>query len=218
MPKVYFVPKKVAQQIKSPTNVISINDPYGSWAEFGVKHNLLKLGFINYFDSMSDTSKAHLIKDEQIQEIMDFVKPIIEKGEDIVIHCGEGSVRSPAIATFISNLSDYAEGSKAYIPSGTFANHRGSDAHACRFTIRRCNEYHAIKATEGKELLEQSEVAALVEEAGLEWRQVWYSLVHYRVLALGRRFIKEDVIATIEKLKSDLATNNSSGVKDASVQ
>lgn len=202
MPKVYFVPKKTAQSIRTPVNLISINDPYGSWAEFSVKHNLLKVGFINHYSGIQEHSLKHLIQEEDIQRIIDFVTPIVEKGEDIIVHCGEGSVRSPAIAYFIHRMAEYMEGAKTYMPSGTYLDHRGHDHHMCRHTLHTCVEYHAKKLTEGKTLISVDEASKLGEEAGVEWRQL-YSLIQWYKIEGNRVFVKEEVEKVLSNLKAD---------------
>lgn len=200
MSKVYFVPKKVASSIRTPVNLISINDPYGSFAEFSVKHNLLKLGFINDYAGIQEITKRHLIQDEQIEKIIEFCKPIFEKGEDIIVHCGEGSVRSPAIANFISDLSGHFK-CKLYLPSASYREHRGSDRHMCRYTYRTCVSYFAKKQTEGKTLLTQDVVSDMAREAGVEWSLLWNEIDYFR-LPEGRRFIEEDVVKAIEKIQT----------------
>ena len=203
MSKVYFVPKKVASSIRTPVNLISINDPYGSWAEFSVKHNLLKLGFINDYSGIQEVTKRHLIQDEHIEKIIEFCKPIFEKGEDIIVHCGEGSVRSPAIANFISDLSGHFK-CQLYMPSASYREHRGTDHHMCRYTYRTCVSYFAKKQTEGKTLITQDVVSDMAREAGVEWAALWNEIDYFR-LPEGRRFIEEDVVKAIEKLKGSPA-------------
>lgn len=199
MPKVYYVPKKLAQSIRTPVHMISINDPYGSWAEFNVNHNMLKLGFINHYSGIQEHSLQHLIQEEQIQRIMDFVAPIMAKGEDIIVHCGEGSVRSPAIAQFIHHISELAQGVPVYMPSGRYQGHDGSDHHTCRHTVRACTYYYSKKMMEGKTPIDGDEVVKLCEAAGVEYRTLYAQVDWYRVEE-GRRFIKEDVEAALAKI------------------
>lgn len=201
MPKVYFVPKKVAQDIRTPVNLISINDPYGSWAEFSVKHNLLKLGFINHYSGIQEHSFQHLIQDEDIQRVMDFATPLLEKGEEIVVHCGEGSVRSPAIAHFIHHMAEYVAMAPAYNPSGTYRDHRGSDHHMCRHTYHTCVNYYNKKLTEGKTLIEMDEATKLCDDAGVEWRRA-YALLEWYKIDGKRMFAKEEVEAALAKIQA----------------
>lgn len=212
MPKVYYVPKKLAQSIRTPVHMISINDPYGSWAEFNVNHNMLKLGFINHYSGIQEHSLQHLIQEEQIQRIMDFVAPIMAKGEDIIVHCGEGSVRSPAIAQFIHHISEHAQGVPVYMPSGRYQGHDGSDHHTCRHTVRACTYYHSKKMMEGKTPIDGDEVVKLCEAAGVEYRTLYAQVDWFRVEE-GRRFIKEDVEAALAKIAT--AREGMSGLEKA---
>lgn len=146
-PHVYFVPKEVATRLKAPINLIAIYGPYDCPLEFKPKHNLLRLQFANHYEGMSELMAQKMISEEQIQKIIDFVKAC--KGEDIVVHCGEGRIRSPALAQFIEYmtmegfvLEDSDEERPGYIMSGQYmgANHGDGDGFD-RETFHKCRGY-----------------------------------------------------------------------------
>ena len=159
------------------------------------------MGFINNYSGIQEHSLKHLIQDEDIQRIMDFVTPLLEKGEEIVVHCGEGSVRSPAIAHFIHHMAEYVAMAPAYNPSGTYRDHSGSDRHMCRHTHHACVNYYNKKLTEGKTLIDMYEATKLCDEAGIEWRQAYSYLEWYKIDG-KRMFAKEEVEAALAKIQA----------------
>ena len=102
MPSVVFFPAEVAGAIKIPTNMISLNSP-NDWQKFEVQHKrLLVLNFYpNDYLYMSKDGPT----EETAQKIIDFV--ISCNGEPIVVHCGEGRIRSAAVAAFMERDMGY---------------------------------------------------------------------------------------------------------------
>lgn len=101
MPKVTWVPRDYAVKIKEPLNIISISGMYDNTPAFAVPpKNLLSLRF-NPFGCGMDT---HLADGETCRKIFAFMETC--KGEDILVHCGEGRIRSPAVALFIADAYD----------------------------------------------------------------------------------------------------------------
>lgn len=216
MPKIYFIPRAVAKAIKDPVNLISIYDPHNGAESFSVKHNVLSLGFINHYGGISEHAAKKLISEEQIQKIIDFYKA--HKNEDIYVHCGEGSVRSPAIATFISVMC--ADEGNFRGASGTYGGHRGSDHHMCRHTLNACRDYYEAKLMEGEELLDMHQLSEVLKENGLDMERI--SIMRNfqgRRLSCGYRFVKREVLEKISSMKAVLeVANTMTGVNMRSLQ
>lgn len=102
MRSVTFLPKDKASELKAPSNIISISDP-GRFVDFACEHKrLLRLNF--YPNDFGDI-KTNIPTEQTAQQIIEFVESC--EGEDIIVHCGEGRVRSAAIALFIERDMDY---------------------------------------------------------------------------------------------------------------
>lgn len=102
MNKVTFLPKDAVTKIKVPSNIISINSP-NEFTSFPFKHKrLLSLSF--YPNDFGDLT-YNIPTEETAKQIIDFIESC--DGEDIVVHCGEGSVRSAAVACFMERDMDY---------------------------------------------------------------------------------------------------------------
>jgi predicted protein tyrosine phosphatase len=102
MNQVTFLPKDVASALTVPTNMISINSP-NSYTQFACEHKrLLVLSF--YPNDFGDLTH-NIPTEETAKEIIDFIESC--NGEDVVVHCGEGSIRSSAVALFMERDMDY---------------------------------------------------------------------------------------------------------------
>lgn len=212
MRKVYYIPRDIAKKIKDPVNLISICGPYDSHPDFKQNHNLLYLRFSNFYRDMPEPTRQHLIDDEQIEKIIEYATAVFAKGEDIFVHCGEGSIRSPAIATFISHLADYGDG-ELYMPSSSYAGHRGSDHHMCRETFNRCVEFHTKKVTEGKVLIAIDQLRAKIEVAGLAYSAVVSVVDDYRIDG-KRQYIESEVDEAIKRIAEGVAALTGEGGKN----
>jgi len=105
MPKVAWVPKEAAKKITVPTNVISIRGPYDSYPTFAVKHKrVLSLSFNPFDTHQSESMKEKEFTPALCREVFAFMESC--QGEDILVHCGEGRIRSPAVAFFIAEAYD----------------------------------------------------------------------------------------------------------------
>jgi len=102
MSKVSFLPQQVASGMSVPVNMISLNSP-NDFTRFAVEHKrLLTLSFYpNDYQDMGDKGPT----EETAKAIVDFIDSC--NGEDIVVHCGEGRIRSAAVAKFIYRDFDY---------------------------------------------------------------------------------------------------------------
>jgi len=108
MQQVTFLPVLVAKKLRKPTNVISIISPYDPQPQFEVEHKrLLRLSFFPFGVKLSEQMKDCRLTPEITQQIVDFAEKC--KGEEIIVHCGEGRVRSPAVAMFIESLYEGQE-------------------------------------------------------------------------------------------------------------
>lgn len=101
-PKVTFISAEAAQRLETPSNVISINSPH-EHTHLPTKHTrLLILSFYpndyHDFGEQGPTEKT-------ARKIIDFA--ISCNNEDIVVHCGEGRMRSAAVAVFLEMDLDY---------------------------------------------------------------------------------------------------------------
>jgi predicted protein tyrosine phosphatase len=100
--QVTFLPKQAAGALTQPANVISICSP-GEFQKFACEHKrLLRLSF--YPNDFGDL-KYNIPTEETAKQIIDFVESC--QGENIIVHCGEGSVRSTAVACFMDCDMDY---------------------------------------------------------------------------------------------------------------
>lgn len=136
MLKVTYLPGKVASKLTTKTNVIAIRSPYDAGLQYAAKHNMLSLSFFNNCDSLSEQQRERMLSSDQAQQIIDFVKKCAEAKEDIVVHCGEGRIRSPAVACFIEYMTSddmrHGDGDKAYMVSTKMPGCIGSDRHMDR--------------------------------------------------------------------------------------
>ncbi|MDU8351109.1 hypothetical protein RYA05_04265 [Pseudomonas syringae pv. actinidiae] len=102
MREVTFLPKQVAGALTEPANVISICSP-NEFQKFACEHKrLLRLSF--YPNDFGDL-KHNIPTEETAKQIIDFVESC--EGEDIIVHCGEGRIRSSAVACFIDRDMGY---------------------------------------------------------------------------------------------------------------
>lgn len=97
MPFVTYLPLKNAQALTKPVNLISIRDRW-DWPKFTPAHNRLD---VCYSVQMSEDD-PHCFSDKIADEILAFVQSV--PGEDIYVHCGEGRMRSPAIAVALTRI------------------------------------------------------------------------------------------------------------------
>lgn len=102
MREVTFLPKQAAGALTKPANVISICSP-NEYQEFACEHKrLLRLSF--YPNDYGDL-KHNIPTEETAKKIIDFVESC--EGEDIIVHCGEGRIRSAAVACFLERDMEY---------------------------------------------------------------------------------------------------------------
>lgn len=102
MRQVTFLPKQAAGALTQPANVISICSP-NEYQKFACEHKrLLRLSF--YPNDFGDL-KHNIPTEETARQIIDFVNSC--EGEDIIVHCGEGRIRSTAVACFMNRDMDY---------------------------------------------------------------------------------------------------------------
>lgn len=133
MPYVTFLPKEVARNLKEAANVISVRGVHDSKLDFKVKHNRLLELFFNPFDCGSKPEQECTL--EICDQIIDFVKECGK--EDIIVHCGEGRIRSPAIAEAIEYIShELYETDAHYLTSKAFEGGLKSTASADRQLTR----------------------------------------------------------------------------------
>lgn len=103
MPKVTFLPASVALGLLEPANIISIRGPYDSFPEFVTQpKKLLQLTFIPFGIACNEQQKEKEFSTDQCRQVVEFVESV--RGEDIIVHCGEGRMRSPSIALFIEYM------------------------------------------------------------------------------------------------------------------
>lgn len=89
-----FCSKQIATELTTPTNVISIRFENDSWPTFAVGHNRLLSVVLPLLE------RGESIDPEVCEQIYQFARECHE--ETIVVHCGEGRIRSPAVATAIA--------------------------------------------------------------------------------------------------------------------
>lgn len=128
MSKVSFLPQKVASEMAVPVNMISLNSP-NDFTRFAVEHKrLLTLSFYpNDYQDMGDKGPT----EETAKAIVDFIDSC--NGEDIVVHCGEGRIRSAAVAEFIQRDFDYR---LDYDAPGSLGSTGGMSKHLYRLLRR----------------------------------------------------------------------------------
>lgn len=97
MPFVTYIPLKAAKALTKPVNLISVRDRW-DWPEFKPTHNRLD---VCYSVRMSEDD-PHAFSDKIADEILAFVQSV--PGQDIYVHCGEGRMRSPAIAVALQRV------------------------------------------------------------------------------------------------------------------
>lgn len=102
MPKVTFLPGEVAGAIVEPSNVISINSP-GHSQSFSCNHK--RLLSLSFYPNDRGNLTHNIPTVETARKIIDFVESC--DGEDVIVHCGEGRVRSAAVAMFIARDMKY---------------------------------------------------------------------------------------------------------------
>jgi hypothetical protein len=102
MRTVSFIPKQSAERLETPVNLISINSP-NEYTRLVIGHTrLLSLSFYpNDYQDMGEQGPT----EKTARKIIDFMISCNE--EDIVVHCGEGRIRSAAVAEFIERNYDY---------------------------------------------------------------------------------------------------------------
>ena len=134
---VTFVPRSVAEQITDDVILISIRSRYDSWPDFKSKGPILRLTFdtnAEYGNKLFDAEDFALV-DTFLQQNPD---------KNIVIHCTEARMRSPALAWAISNCYEGIKMFKEY------PGCPGSTATACRATRSAFIEcYHRAAKVEG---------------------------------------------------------------------
>ena len=107
--------QKASALIKTPHAIISITDPDRGVPAFKPNENRLGILHLQFYDledisdqmSLKDAAEyisqfGHgLFKDEQADEIVDFVEAIRDKAKGILVHCEAGVSRSAAVAAVI---------------------------------------------------------------------------------------------------------------------
>lgn len=102
MNKVTFLPGDIAGAIVEPSNIISINNP-GREQAFACKHK--RLLSLSFYPNDRGNLTHNIPTAETAQKIIDFVESC--EGEDVIVHCGEGRVRSAAVAMFMARDMKY---------------------------------------------------------------------------------------------------------------
>lgn len=102
--KTTFLSQIAAEQLREPSNIISITDD-ADRAEFSVEHKrILRLQFDDV-DGYVGSDGLTVFSLDQARRIHEFVNECY--GEDIVVHCHAGMSRSAAVAKFIADKREY---------------------------------------------------------------------------------------------------------------
>lgn len=96
---VTFVPRDVAISLKTQTNVISVISKADVVPVFKVKPKRLHVMRVDAFGGAR-------LSAYDVRQLVKFLNSCEE--EDVVVHCGEGKIRSPAVAMAVTRLSDRA--------------------------------------------------------------------------------------------------------------
>lgn len=106
MPKIHFINKDAAVALTKPTRLIGLRGSYDQPLSYHARHiQLLQLKFDPM--NMSRVKPDGQITDEDILAIIDFALVASESREEIIVHCGEGRIRSPAVAQFIEYILEF---------------------------------------------------------------------------------------------------------------
>ena len=129
MRNVHFIPKQAAVALKKPSRVIAISSRYDSFLTYGADHKqLLRLSFDPSNIRPQPGMQDYRITEDQCHQIIDFLIVAMQHDEDIIVHCGEGRIRSPAVAQALEYIANSINDNCLYSMSLEHPDCIGSDA------------------------------------------------------------------------------------------